>query len=72
MRRISLYPIKHCSGVGASPKLPGANRAMSCLSPARNSFLRPQLCCSCVCRQLFQCSGQGWRMPPSTPYNSWV
>lgn len=45
----------------------GANHAIFCLSPARNSLFLTQLGYSCVCRLLLWRSGWGWRTAESLP-----
>lgn len=60
-------PSPLCQQAVRSQDCSGANHAIFCLSPARNSLFLTQLGCSCVCRLLLWCSGQGRRTAESPP-----
>lgn len=50
----------------------GSSHAIFCLSPGINKLFLTQLGCSCVCRLLLWCGGQGWRtveFPPTRQGN---
>lgn len=64
---LSRAPSRLFRQAARSQNCSGANQAIFCLSPTRNNLFLTHLGCSCVCRLLLWCCGQGQRTAESLP-----